>query len=388
MIRRHRMLAALALPLAAGVLLSGCSSESVGGDDAPDASEESSDFASIIPEGDIVAASQEIVDASLAATEGFTPSSEGPAAQQPGATIAFVGGDLTNGGINAVAQGVEEAAGVIGWTVNVYDGKATAQGRSDAMQQAIASNPAAIVVGGFDPTEQAAVIEQATSAGIPVVGWHAGAETGPGNGLVTNVTTDPLDVAQLAGAYVVADSEGTAGVAIFTDGQYDIAVLKADAMEAYVEACDGCQVLDYQDSPIAESDQRMPGLISNLLQTQGDDLTYLMAINGNYFGGAQQALSAAGTDPAGAPYSVAAGDGDAAEFQRIRNEDYQAATVAEPLFLQGWQIVDEVNRALAGEGPSDFVPAPGLITVENVPDGDVFDPDSGYRDVYRSVWGV
>ncbi|SDH83211.1 substrate-binding domain-containing protein [Agrococcus jejuensis] len=391
MIRRHRMLAMLALPLAAGVVLSGCSSESVGGDDAPDASggtSDTGDFASIIPDGDIVAASQEIVDASLDATEGFTPPSEGPQAQQSGATIAFVGSDLTNGGINAVAEGVEEAAEAIGWTVNVYDGQATAQGRSDAMAQAIASGPAAIVVGGFDPTEQATAIQQAGDSDIPVVGWHAGAEAGPGNGLFTNVTTDPLDVAQLAGAYVVADSDGTAGVAIFTDGQYDIAVLKADAMQAYVEACDGCQVLDYQDSPIAESGQRMPGLISNLLQTHGDDLTYLMAINGNYFGGAQQALSAAGTDPAGPPYAVAAGDGDAAEFQRIRNEEYQAATVAEPLYLQGWQIVDEVNRALAGEDPSGFVPAPGLVTVENVPDGDVFDPDSGYRDVYRSVWGV
>ncbi len=46
---------------------------------------------------------------------------------------------------------------------------------------------------------------------------------------------------------------------------------------------------------------------------------------------------------------MAAGDGDAAEMQRIRSDNYQAATVAEPIDLQGWQLVDEVNRALAGE---------------------------------------
>ena len=255
------------------------------------------------------------------------------------------------------------------------------------MNQAIASQPAAIIAGGFDATEQAAAITQATDLGIPVVGWHAAAAAGPGNGLFTNVSTDPLVVSQLAAAYAVADSDGTAGVAIFTDGQYDIAVLKADAMQAFIEACDECSVLSYEDSPIAEADQRMPALISSLLQEHGDKLTYLLAINGNYFGGAQQALRDAGKDPAGPPASVAAGDGDSAEFQRIRNVDYQAATVAEPLLLQGWQLVDEINRALAGEAASDFVAAPGLVTKENVPDGDLFDPDSGYREAYQQVWG-
>ncbi|QTX05863.1 substrate-binding domain-containing protein [Agromyces archimandritae] len=385
--RRRTILAALAAPAALALALTGCTSDAVG-DAGPTAVEEAgTDFSSILPSGDAVEFSKALVEASLTASEGFTPPAAGPAAQQAGAHIAFVGSDLTNGGINTVAEGVAEAAGVIGWVVDSYDGKATAQGRSDAMDQAIAAGPAAIVVGGFDPTEQASSIAQATDAGIPVIGWHAGAAAGPGNGLFTNVSTEPLQVSQLAGAYAVAESGGTAGVAIFTDGQYDIAVLKAEAMKAYIEACEGCTVLSYQDSPIAEAGQRMPGIISNLLQEHGDGLSHLLAINGNYFGGAQEALRAAGKDPAGEPASVAAGDGDAAEFQRIRNVDYQAATVAEPLLLQGWQLIDEVNRALAGEGDSGFAAAPALVTAANVPDGDVYDPDSGYRDVYRKAWG-
>jgi len=386
--RRSALAALVALPTALVIGLSGCASESVsGGNSAPPAAAASEDFSSIIPEGDIVQFSKDLVEKSLNATEGFTPSATGPTAQQPGAKIAFVGSDLTNGGVNSVSSGVAEAAKAIGWTVDVYDGKATAQGRTDAFNQAIASQPAAIIVGGFDATEQASAIKQAADLGIPVVGWHAAASAGASEGLFTNVSTDPLVVSQLAAAYAVADSDGKAGVAIFTDGQYDIAVLKADAMKAYVEACKTCKVLKYEDSPIAEADQRMPALISSLLQQNGDDLTYLLAINGNYFGGAQQALRDAGKDPSGEPHSVAAGDGDSAEFQRIRNEDYQAATVAEPLLLQGWQLVDEINRALAGDGPSDFVAAPGLVTKQNVPDGDLFDPASGYRDAFKAVWG-
>ncbi|WP_336632541.1 MULTISPECIES: substrate-binding domain-containing protein [unclassified Microbacterium] len=388
--RRRLTLAAFAAPLVLALGLTACSSVSVGAGSAASGSATPStgpDFSSILPTGDALEFSKKLVETSLSASDGFTPPSTGPTAQEPGAHVAYVGSDLTNGGINTVAEGVQEAATAIGWTVDSYDGKATAQGRSDALSQAIAAAPAAIILGGFDPTEQASTIAQATQAGIPVVGWHAGTQTGGGNGLFTNVTTDPLKVSQLAAAYAVAQADGKAGVAIFTDGQYEIARLKADAMKAYVESCSGCTVLSYQDSPIAEADQRMPGIISNLLQSDGDKLTSLLAINGNYFGGAQQALRAAGKDPAGPPISIAAGDGDAAEFQRIRNVDYQAATVAEPLLLQGWQLVDEVNRALAKQQPSGFVAAPALVTKANAPTGDVFDPASGYRDVYEKVWG-
>ncbi len=152
-------------------------------------------------------------------------------------------------GTTRSSKAVEEAAGVIGWKVNVYDGQGTPQGNTDAMNQAITSGPAAIILGGLDPTEQASPIKQATDAGIPVIGWHAGVLTGPGNGMVTNVSTDPLEVAQLAAAYAVADSDGKAGVAIFTDGQYELAVTKARAMEAYVKACTGCKVLSLRGLP-------------------------------------------------------------------------------------------------------------------------------------------
>jgi ribose transport system substrate-binding protein len=379
----------VAVVAAAGFLLTACGSASVGSGDAsssaPAAGASSSAPAANDP---VVADAKAFVEASLAAKEGFTPPSTGPKAQKAGSTIVYVAADLTNGGVNAVGEGVKEAAAKIGWKVTVIDGKASAQGRTDALNQALASKPAGIVLGGFDAKEQASVIKQATDLKIPVVGWHAGAAPGPdtANGLFTNVTTDPLEVSAIAAKFAIADSDGTAGVAIFTDSQYEIAVAKADAIKAEIEKCTTCTVLEYQDSPIAEADSRMPGVISGLLQKHGDKMTYLLAINGNYFGGARAALKDAGKPGDGPPKSVAAGDGDAAEFQRIRTGDYQAATVAEPLLLQGWQLVDELNRAVAGEAASTFVAKPGLVTKANAPTGDVFDPASGYRDIYAKIW--
>lgn len=386
---RTAALRRVAVVAAAGVLATGCGSASVGS--GTGSSSAPAPGTSATPAGDsaqVVADAKAFVESSLGAKEGFTPPSTGPAAQKAGSTIVFVAADLTNGGINAVSQGVKEAAGKIGWKVTVIDGKASAQGRTDALNQALASKPAGIVLGGFDAKEQASVIKQATELKVPVVGWHAGPTPGPDttNGLFTNVTTDPLEVSAMAAKFAIADSDGKAGVAIFTDSQYEIAVKKADAIKAEIQKCSTCTVLEYQDSPIAEADSRMPGVISGLLQKHGDKLTYLLAINGNYFGGARAALKDAGKPAAGPPKSVAAGDGDAAEFQRIRNGDYQAATVAEPLFLQGWQLVDELNRALAGQPASSFIAKPGLVTKVNAPAGDVFDPASGYRDVYAKIW--
>ncbi len=356
---------------------------------APDTTAAAADTtAAAAASGDIVAEAKAFVDGQLQGSGGFEGPKEGPKAAEA-KKIVYVASDLTNGGITAVAEGAKEAAKAIGWTMEVLDGKATALGRTDALNAAIASKPDGIILGGFDAVEQKTAIAQATDQKIPVVGWHAGATPGPipDAGIFTNVTTDPLEVSKIAAYYAIADSNGTAGVVIFTDTQYEIAVKKADTMRDIIKQCAGCSVLSYENSPIAEADSKMPPLVASLLQKYGDKLTYMLAINGNYYGGSRQALKDAGKDPAGPPKQIAAGDGDAAEFKRIREGDYQTATVAEPLYLQGWQLVDEVNRALNNAPASGYLAPPGLVVKGNVGTGDVFDPAAKYRDNYKAIWG-
>jgi len=78
-------------------------------------------------------------------------------------------------------------------------------------------------------------------------------------------------------------------------------------------------------------------------------------------------------------------------FQRIRQKQYQIATVAEPLHLHGWQCMDELNRAFAGQPPSGFVAPPHLFIASNLDrDGgpnNLYDPENGYKDQYRKIWG-
>jgi ribose transport system substrate-binding protein len=222
-----------------------------------------------------------------------------------------------------------------------------------------------------------------------VVGWHAGRRPGPDRhaGLFTNVSTDPASVARLAADFAIAHSGGTAHVVIFTDRRYPIAAYKADVMAAEIRTCRRCVVLDIVNSPIDLAQQQMPAVVSSLLHRFGTRFRYMLAINGIYLGGALAAFANAGTRGSDPPFAIGAGDGDASDFERIRAGDHQTASIAEPLYLQGWQIVDELNRARAGQPPSGYTAPPRLITRADVPGGVVFDPATGYRANYRRIWG-
>jgi ribose transport system substrate-binding protein len=308
-----------------------------------------------------------------------------------GKTIVVLAADLKNGGILGVTTGVEEAAAKIGWTVRVLDGAGSVQGRTAAVGQALALQPNGIIINGFDAVEQQAALEGVTAASIPMVSWHSGPKIGcdaPG-GIFANVSTDAMTVSEEAAKWAVADAGGKPGVVIFTDSTYQIAIDKADRIKATVEAMGGT-VLEYVDTPIADTSTRMGPLTTSLLQKYGDTWTHALAINDIYFDFMGPALAAAGVAPDANPKAVAAGDGSESAFQRIRTGQFQSITVAEPLNLQGWQLVDELNRAIQGEACSGYITAPAVVTkegLEKLGDSNAFDPDSGYRDAYATIWG-
>lgn len=315
----------------------------------------------------------------------------GPKAAE-GKSIVILAADMKNGGILGVVNGVQEAATAIGWTVTVLDGAGSIGGRTAAFGQAMALKPSGIIINGFDAVEQAPAMEEAKKAGIPMVSWHAASNVGPVPevGVFANVTTDAMEVSKAAANWAYVDAKGKPGVIIFTDSTYAIAIAKADRMKKEIEDLGGT-VLEYVDTPIAETSQRMPQLTTSLLQKYGAKWTHSLAINDLYYDFMGPSLAAAGIAGDGAPVNVAAGDGSESAYQRIRAKQYQTVTVAEPLNLQGWQLVDELNRAFNGTEWSGYVSPLHVVTSANVEfDGgpkNTFDPDNGYRDEYKKVWG-
>jgi ribose transport system substrate-binding protein len=322
----------------------------------------------------------------------WTGPTTGPKAQGR-KLIVFVSTDQRNGGARGVGEGAAEAAKVMGWEFRTLDGQGSTSERAAALNQAIALKPDGIIVGAIDAAEQAPVLEQAAQRSIALVGWHAGPAPGPiaSPKIFTNVTTDPVEVAKAAAMYAVADSGGKAGAVIFTDSVYKIAIKKSDTMAEVMKQCSGCKLLSVEDTPLADASTRMPPLTTSLLSRFGSRWTYALSINDLTFDFSAPALESAGISGDGFPRNISAGDGSGSAFQRIRNNEYQVATVAEPLRLHGWQIIDELNRAFAGAPPSGFVAPVHLFVHSNIDaDGgkqNLYDPNNGYRDAYRKIWG-
>jgi ribose transport system substrate-binding protein len=347
-------------------------------------------------EGDLaaqIAAAKELIAKSAASSVPWDGPTTGPKAQV-GKTVILISEDQRNGGPLGVSEGVTEAAKVIGWKLTILDGAGVIANRSAAFGQAIALKPDIIIADNDDATEQKVNIIKAVNAGIKVLGWHSNVKPGPMEGvpIFTNISTDPTVVAKVAAALAIANAEGKAGVVVFTDATEKISVMKSNAMAANIKECSGSTVLETIDTPLASVSTRIPQMTQSLHQRFGKKWTHSLAINDGFFDFMAPTLRAAGSPGSGPPVNISGGDGSKAAVERIRGNNYQYATVAEPLSLHGWQLIDEANRALAGENWSGYVAPTHLVTKENIGSNggpqNVYDPDNGYRDVYKKIWGV
>jgi ribose transport system substrate-binding protein len=306
--------------------------------------------------------------------------------------IVYVSTDQRNGGARGAGQGAAQAAKAVGWQLRIIDGQGTISGQTSAMAQAIALHPDGIILGGVDALQEAPEVADAERHGIVVVGWHAGPTPGPMTSpqVFANITTNPLDVAKAAALYAVATSDGKAGAVIFTDSAYTMAIKKSDTIAAWLKKCAGCKILAVENTPLADVANRMPQLTTSLLERFGPRWTYSLGINDLYFDFIAPSLQSAGIPGSGPPTDSSAGDGSASAFQRIRTNQYQAATVAEPLNLQGWECIDELNRAFNHVSWSGYVPPVHLFTSANIDrDGgaqNLFDPANHYEEIYTKIW--
>src|SRR4051794_31523245 len=381
-VRNTRSARVTAIGVIAVCALAGCSRGSTSTDAAATA-----DAAGSCP--DVVTSAKTAVQAATDAKPAWTGPTTGPKAAT-NKQIVVVAQTLTNPGVAGAAKGVQDAATAIGWQSRVIDGQGDQSGIQAAFGQALALKPAGIVIGGFDPNSIKAQISQANAAGIPLIGWHALSDPGPSTDpkLFSNVTTKVQDVAKISAQWIIAQSNGKAGVVIFTDNSIPFATGKAKMIETALAECNTVNLLQTENIPIPDAGTRTPQEFSSLLSRFGDKWTYSVAINDLYYDNAATPLRAAGKTGDGAPYNVGAGDGSSAAFQRIASGQFQAATVPEPLSAEGWQIVDEFNRSFNGQPASGYVPPVHVTDASNVGDSTTWDPDNGYRDVYRKIWGT
>ncbi|HEY1942303.1 MAG TPA: substrate-binding domain-containing protein [Roseiarcus sp.] len=344
----------------------------------------------------IPAHADEVADAKAAVAKYAGPQTtwEGPTSgpkPEPGKKVVFLSGDEQNDISHLYGVYMQEAAKKLGWTLTVIDGKGSPTSWLAGMNQAIALKPNGIAMFA-DAASLQDPIKAGAAQGIKFVGLHAAGLPGPQAdlGLFVNIQEDPREIGKAEAAWAIADSDGHARVVVLTHNEYAIAKVKSTATKDEIEKCSGCKVLDYVNSPASEAAQRQPQLTTSWVQRFGLPL-YATSVGDNDWDFAVPVLRSGGVDPS--QMKLIGADGNRSAYDRIRKGDqYQTVTVSEPIELQAWQAVDELNRAFNGAPPSGFVQPPFLVTKENVHseggDKNTFIPSNNYQEHYSQIWGV
>lgn len=335
---------------------------------------------------------EQLVAAASATSPEWAGPRTGPAGMT-GKSVAIIAEDLRNGGILGVAQGVTEAARLLRWQLRIFDAGGAPRGRSKAAADALAAKPDGVLLIGADAKEMAEHLHPFAERNIPIAGWHVGPVAGAmiDSSVSVNVSTAPLEVARITAMAAVTEGDKQCGVIIFTDSNFRIAMAKSDAMAEVIRACRQCELLEVRDVAISKCAETMSEVTRELLARYGNRWTCALAINDIYFDYAVPELIKAGRSIRDLKL-LSAGDGSAAAFLRVKAGLFQIATVAEPLNLHGWQLVDELNRLLAHQPVDGSIVPVHLVTPDNIAfDGGSqlrFDPDNGYREIYRQIWRV
>nr|WP_314859777.1 substrate-binding domain-containing protein [uncultured Undibacterium sp.] len=336
----------------------------------------------------VSAANAKVAKASALKSKGEGPTS-GPQLQKD-KKIVFIAHDMSDAGTYGVFNGIKEAVAGTSWQVLSIDCRGQCNIGAGIVQQALDMKPNGIVLAGVDAASQTKGLTAAGEAKVPVIGWHASSKAAGVPGLFANITTDPKEAAQIAALFGAAESSNKAGIVVFTDTSTPYMATKSGAIVEVLRQCDACRILSVEDLPVAESRKKFPALIESLVKRNGTKWTHVVAVNDVYFD-MMDKPEVEKLVEANKLRGISAGDGSPNAFKRIRKGDLQVSTVPEPLYLHGWQIVDEMNRAFSKASPSGYNAPLHLVTLQNITyDGgqkDMFDPSSDFRAKYLSYWG-
>ncbi len=317
---------------------------------------------------------------------------EGPSSSPKGVkdkSITVIGCPLEVEGCSVTANSVKEAASHLGWNVKIVDGKGTPQASTAGMEQAIAEGTDGIVLVAVDKELIAPALPKASSAGIPIVGYADNNEPGEGpENVFAEVGLGANVLGSMIAAWGVADSNGEAKVAMFNAPELSTIQQRYEASKGVFEECEGCEVATTQEFALASAGTKLPLLTSNVL-TSNPEADYLWDPSGSL--GSLQAATVDQSQSAG-KVKVITFDCVKTNLEEIKKGTGSLAACAGVGLVQsGYAIVDQMNRAFAGEPAAekgDEQPS-HLIDATNVPDPNVGWPgDKGFEEGYLKLWGV
>lgn len=325
----------------------------------------------------------------------FKPPVTGGPKATPGKSVYVVTYGLGIAYFAAQTKAVKEAAGKLGWQLNVWDGKFESTEWLAGIRQAVTAKADGIILEGPDCATVKAGLEAAKGAGIPVVAILAfdcnEGEAG-GEPLFTWAVTHSEGSIQ---EYMEAVGEAQANWAIRqTNGEAKILSFEeTDALafraiqegfEKGLEKCEGCEVLetvqivgtDYGPALQQKAQQA-------LLKNPDATIVYPAGAEAPLDGGIAAALRTS----ASKPISTSANGGpNAGEYIE---QGIAGMTISTAPNWEGWAAMDGLVKLFAGEEPpQDTGIGLRLIDEENLDSFAPYKPPVEFEAAYEESWGV
>jgi ribose transport system substrate-binding protein len=292
------------------------------------------------------------------------------------------------------AIGIQDAAEKLGWSVKIYDGGGTPSKQNAAILDAISSGDNVIVTIAIDPNLIQLALSEAKKAGIPVVAGSNGIDTpNPvhlttqnGLGFAFDVSPDYGTLGLHAAQWMIADSDGKANIALFSDKEFPSIRAQQVGVLAGLAQCSQCVVskpIYFTATQIAtELGQMTVGYLRD-----HPDVNYVFGAFDPPVAEQVSALMEAGMT---GDVKIIGGLGNQQNLSFIRAGRLQVADAAYDNEYMGWAIVDQTIRLLDKqplfEPHNENLPFVILDKTNLPPPGTDWRANTGYQAKFLALW--
>jgi ribose transport system substrate-binding protein len=345
------------------------------------------------------AALQAAIAATNRAYEGTSrPVDPAPRAAVKGKHLVIVSAGQSSLSASVPVENAVDAAKVIGWNADVYDGKLTPANYPQLVRQAIAAGADAILLVAIDCQVVKQPLAEARAKGIvvgaigafdcndPAAGgdkrglFNARINFGAaGKNLGAWVASYGADQAN----YIIAKSNDTAKVLLITAPEFATFHYADDGFRKTIAKSRGSKIVSTLDIASADflNNQLVPKIQAELLRHP--EVTW---IRSPFTYATLGVVPALGSDAS--KVDVLGGEGYAAELDLVREGKIAAVAVASPGW-GAWAAIDTLNSVFRHEKPVDS--GFGWVMTDrthNLPASGELEPTIDYQAAYRKAWGI
>lgn len=315
---------------------------------------------------------------------------------QRGKAVAVITRDI-NPFIQAIKGGISDAAGEAGMTTLQSNPAGSAADVARQFARVIAQRASAVITVGFTTAEIAASLQQAHSAGIPVVQLFV---TDPGapsadaakSGVFAYVSPCYSCIGAAMADIVIRDSGGKANTVFINAPDVGVATLESQGFTAQMrQRCPSCST-KIADAPIAQWGTQIPGIVT--AAAADPRVNYIVPVFDTASPLVVPPLTAAN---AAGRIKLVSSNGDQAQLQDMKDARTPRwiGNIGVDGAWIGWASMDQVFRALTNQPAlADEKIGFRAFTPDNIGSIDLgANPSTWYGDTdftaqYLKLWGL